>query len=150
MPLPSVLTKLNSTTKKHVPFHDDTVACFHPGILLQFTLPLHYLYSDTTFCARTARSRAFSRSLEVFSSTLIQKLSRHSRPSHTVLTHPSTALNTPLNTVHPGTVYPVHCHTPAAASALPCPPQSYIPPPNLPASNDAHRSRWSSRGSHTV
>ena len=95
MPLPSVLTKLNSTTKKHVPFHDDTVACFHPGILLQFTLPLHYLYSDTTFCARTARSRAFSRSLEVFSSTLIQKLSRHSRPSHTALTHPGTALNTP-------------------------------------------------------
>ena len=60
---------------------------FTPGII-SVTVPLQT-------CARTARSRASVQSLEVFSSTLIQKLSRHSRPSHTALTHPGTALNTP-------------------------------------------------------
>jgi hypothetical protein len=34
------------------------------------------------------------------------------------------------------------------SSALPCPSQSYIH--QLPASNDAHRSRWSGRGSYTL
>ena len=69
---------------------------------------------------------------------------RHHQPTSATLHAP---YDTPLNTVHPCTVtHPIHTPVAALSSAPPCPFAELTSNNNLP-SNDAHRSRWSGRGS---